>query len=177
MTKKVNLFILLTSIALAGIYLNVDNVYASGFKYLTCSQTQQKNHGSDITFKAKTNRQKYKIGDNMTLWVTPDKAALITIIDHGSDPSHPKRNNFLFKNVPVEKGQTYVFPEPTSEFDMQVSGPTGGNTFEVIASPVVLLNPDANSKNVDLVKRVKPTEARQATVNTTNCMLVFEITE
>lgn len=149
---------------------------SKGSLTLACSQTQQKNHGSDITFQAKTNRQKYKIGDNMTLSVTPDKAALITIIDHGSDPANTKLNNFLFQNVMVQKGETYVFPDPSSGVDMRISGPAGGNTFEVIASTEVLLDPNAHSKNVELVERVEPTQVKQR-VNTTNCMLKFEITE
>lgn len=150
---------------------------SKGSLTLTCSQTQQKNHDSNITFQAKTNRQKYKIGDIMTLSVTPDKDALITVIDHGSDPTHTRRNHFLFKNEPVKKDQTYVFPGPDSEFDMQVSGPAGGNTFEIIASPVALANPDAISRNVNLVKRAKPTEPKQSSEGTSSCMLKFEITE
>lgn len=150
---------------------------SKGSLTLACSQTQQKNHGSDITFQATTNRQKYKIGDIMTLSVTPDKDALITVIDHGSDPTHPKRNHFLFKNEPVKKDQIYVFPGPDSDSDMQVSGPAGSNTFEIITSPVALTNPDAISRNVNLVKRVKPTEPKQSSEGTSSCMLKFEITE
>lgn len=149
---------------------------SKGALFVACSQTQQKNKGSDITFKAKADRQKYKIGDLMTLSITPDRKSFVTIIDHGSDPEAPKRNNFLFKNIIVEKDQTYVFPKPTGKFDMQVSGPAGGNTFEVIVSAVELVNPDANSRNVNLVEKVKPTEATQK-VKTTSCMMVFEITE
>lgn len=168
----------LSSFCLIAIYPALADTQANskGILYQPCSQTQQKNNDSDITFKAQTNRQKYAIGDIMTLSITPDKAALITIIDHGSDLTHPKRNHLLFKNISVEKGQTYIFPEPSSDSDLQISGPAGGNTFEVIASPVPLINPDFNSRNVDLVKRVKPSEVQQR-VNTTNCMLTFEITE
>lgn len=148
-------------------------------KSMGCGLNQKKNNNSEITVKANTNLRKYDIGENMILTVSASENAYITVIDHGSDPSKPELNNFLFRNVLVKKGQKFTFPPSSSRFNMQVTEPAGRNILEVIASKTQLVNPNVKSRNIKLVEKVNLSkeERVQVAVPTTNCLLAFEINQ
>lgn len=141
---------------------------------LDCSlATAQASSKAAPIFTAKLDRKDYKIGQALTIELTPDKDAYFTIIDHGSDPSTPERKHVLFNNEYTQKDVNFLLPKPNDGL-MQVSGPTGMNVFEVIASLSPIKDPAAISKNVTFRKFAK--DKSQPILETNNCTLSFKIT-
>lgn len=149
-----------------------------GEPIVSCALTMTKDTGSGLSIKASTDSDSYKQGEFLILTVTPSEKAYITVIDQGSGEAN--RNFKLFSDVEVNGDETYTFPPPGAG-KLQVSGSTGSNEFEVIASKVPLAEvdqtepkqEDRKSRDVSLVPDA---EAKQPEP-VTRCILSFEVTE
>ncbi len=141
--------------------------------------TEQAVSDDGLSIKASVDSSSYKIGDSLTLEVTPSADAYITVIDQGSNPDVPERGHELFTNTFVVGGNTYTFPPPHSG-RLKVSGHTGSNTFEVIAALSPIDPPDAAEAGKTAKKRdvnLEPDEKPKDLVGDTRCTLSFEITD
>lgn len=174
----------LLGVSIAMIYSGVVADGASskggGEPIVGCALTMTKDAtGSGLSIKANTDSDSYKKGDFLTLTVTPSEKAYITVIDQGSGETN--RNFKLFSDEEVKGNETYTFPPP-GVGRLQVSGSTGNNLFEVIASKVPLAEvdqaepkqEDRKSKDVNLVPDAEAAEPEPVV---TRCTLSFEIRE
>lgn len=141
---------------------------------LDCALASSQNTStSNLRFDAQIDAEQYKIKQHFGLNITAEDPVYITILDHGSDPSAPKRNYQLAANIFIERGNTYRFPPPNSR-PLEISPPTGTNWLEVIASKAPLNSPEAKSKNINASNDTVDT---QTEIETSNCLLSFEIVD
>lgn len=134
---------------------------------------------SGLSIKASVNSSSYKIGDSLTLEVTPSTDAYITVIDQGSNPAKPERGHDLFTDTFVKGGNTYTFPPPHSG-KLKVSGHTGSNTFEVIASQSPSISDDKLETGSATKRRdvnLESDDKSKDLIDVTRCTLSFDITD
>lgn len=137
---------------------------------LDCALAYSQNSNSNLRFDAQVSAEKYEIKQHFSLNITTKDSIYITILDHGSDPTTPKRSYQLAANIPIARDHTYHFPPPNST-PLEISPPIGINWLEVIASKTPLHNPEVKSKNIAITKE----KDTQKDIETSNCLLSFEI--
>ncbi len=144
---------------------------------VSCNLTQEKSHSSDLSIQAELNQSVYRLGDLLSLNVTPSTDAYITIIDQGSDPANAQRGQVLFQDTFVKGGDAYTFPPPAST-PLEIGGHAGINTLEIIAR----LSPEKqpvsgkteNPKDVNFAAEQAPASDDAAMVR---CTVRFVITD
>lgn len=99
---------------------------------VSCNLTQEKSHTSGLSIQAELNQSTYRLGDRLTLNVTPSANAYISVIDQGSDPASTQRGHVLFQDEFVKGGDAYTFPPPAST-PLEIGGQAGINTLEIVA--------------------------------------------
>jgi hypothetical protein len=78
---------------------------------------------SGLSIKASVDRSSYKIGDTLTLEVTPSTDAYITVIDQGSNPDVPERGHELFSDTGRGAvGKTTLSPQMRYQLAWKVPG-------------------------------------------------------
>lgn len=96
-------------------------------------QIQNENPGID--FKIRTDKDEYKVGEDVVIEFMADKDCYLALIDIGTSG----RTIILFPNKwhpdnKIEKGKTYAIPPSGSNFSYRVLGPGGNETIKAIAS-------------------------------------------
>ena len=108
------------------------NPKGSEVETVSCNLTQEKSHSTGLSIQAELNKSTYRLGDRLTLNVTPSVDAHITVIDQGSDPANAERGEILFPDTFVKGGDAYTFPPPAST-PLEIGGQAGINTLEIVA--------------------------------------------
>lgn len=99
---------------------------------VSCNLTQEKSHSTGLSIQAELNKSTYRLGDRLTLNVTPSVDAHIMVIDQGSNPDNAERGKVLFPDTFVKGEDAYMFPSPGST-PLEITGHAGINTLEIVA--------------------------------------------
>ena len=91
--------------------------------------------GNDISINVRTNKNRYRIGELMTVSVNVDKDTFIYIFNKGSSGKtillYP---NAIQQNEQVKAGSTIELPWKGDKFEILVGGPAGRDIIAVVAS-------------------------------------------
>jgi len=113
----------------------IQTVFAYTLEDLLKLTKQIQNENPGIEFKLRTDKDEYKVGEDVVIEFTADKDCYVALIDIGTSG----RAIILFPNKwhpdnKVEKGKTYSIPATGSNFSFRVMGPGGVEHIKALAS-------------------------------------------
>jgi Domain of unknown function (DUF4384) len=135
MRKKVFLLTLWIMLFGVGQPFQVQAVFAYTMEDLLKLTRQIQNENPGIDFKIRTDKEGYKLGEDVAIEFMSDKDCYLALIDVGTSG----KTLVLFPNKwhpdnKIEKGKIYKIPPPGSNFSFKVMGPAGEEHIKAIAS-------------------------------------------
>jgi len=134
---KRKMFLLTMCLVLLGMApaFQIQPVFAYTLEDLLKLTSQIKNENPGIKFEIKTDKDEYKVGEDVVIQFKADKVCYLALIDIGTSG----KAIILFPNKwhtdnKIEKDKTYTIPPLGSNFSYRVMAPTGLEHIKALAS-------------------------------------------